>query len=78
MRYTAHVFTAVYRQGREGWIIGFIAEVPGAHAQGRTVEEARMNLRDALKMMLEENRRESYDNFAGLPDVHREWMDEPP
>jgi predicted RNase H-like HicB family nuclease len=32
--------TIVYEQGDEGWLVASIPEVPGAHSQGRTREEA--------------------------------------
>ena len=36
----------------EGWIVARVVEVPGAISQGRTREEARENLIDALRIML--------------------------
>jgi predicted RNase H-like HicB family nuclease len=36
----------------EGWIVARVAEVPGALSQGRTREEARENVIDALRLML--------------------------
>lgn len=48
-------FTAVYRRVPEGYI-GFIEELPGANTQGRTLEEARANLREAAQLVLEANR----------------------
>ena len=48
-------FTACYR--RQGdWIAAFVEEIPGVNTQGRTMSEARANLRDALKMVLAANR----------------------
>ncbi len=32
----------------DGWIVAHVLEVPGAHSQGRTHEEARANVIDAL------------------------------
>ena len=48
-------FTAVYRRVPEGYI-GFIEELPGANTQGRTLKEARANLREAAQLVLEANR----------------------
>jgi predicted RNase H-like HicB family nuclease len=45
--------TIVYEQGDDGWIVASIPEVPGAHSQGRTREEARANVVDALRGILE-------------------------
>jgi predicted RNase H-like HicB family nuclease len=36
----------------EGWIVSRVIEVPGALSQGRTREEARENVLDALRLML--------------------------
>jgi predicted RNase H-like HicB family nuclease len=47
--------TAVYRKVPEGYI-GLIEELPGANTQGRTLEEARANLREAAQLVLEANR----------------------
>ena len=49
-------FTAVYMQVPEGYI-AFVEELPGANAQGGTLEEARENLREAVDLVIEANRR---------------------
>lgn len=36
----------------EGWIVARVLQVPGAISQGRTREEARGNVIDALRLML--------------------------
>ena len=36
----------------DGWIVARVVEVPGAISQGRTREEARENVIDALRLML--------------------------
>ena len=36
----------------EGWIVARVIEVPGALSQGRSREEARENVIDALRLML--------------------------
>jgi predicted RNase H-like HicB family nuclease len=36
----------------EGWIVASVVEVPGAMSQGRTRDEARENVIDALRLML--------------------------
>jgi predicted RNase H-like HicB family nuclease len=45
--------TIVYEPGDDGWILASIPEVPGAHSQGRTREEAKANVVDALRGLLE-------------------------
>jgi len=49
-------FTAVFeKHGR--WYVGYVEEIPGVNTQGRTLSEARENLKEALQLILEENRR---------------------
>ena len=45
--------TIVFEQGEGGWIVASIPEVPGANSQGKTREEARENVIDALRGILE-------------------------
>jgi predicted RNase H-like HicB family nuclease len=42
----------VHDDGGDGWIVASIPQVPGTHSQGRTGEEARANVIDALEVML--------------------------
>jgi predicted RNase H-like HicB family nuclease len=42
----------VYEPGDEGWIMVSIPQVPGVLSQGRTREQARANVIDALALML--------------------------
>ncbi len=44
--------TIVYEPGDDGWVVASIPEVKGVHSQGRTREEARANVIDALRLML--------------------------
>ncbi|MFT5491578.1 MAG: putative RNase H-like HicB family nuclease [Limisphaerales bacterium] len=48
--------TAVFVPADEGGFTAFVEEIPGAITQGETIEEARENLQDALRMVLECNR----------------------
>ncbi len=46
-------FTAIIEQGENGLYVGQIEEVPAAISQGKTVEELKGNLLDALRLVLE-------------------------
>jgi len=48
-------FTAVI-QKRDRWYVAYVEEVPGVNTQGRTLAEARQNLKEALRLVLEANR----------------------
>jgi predicted RNase H-like HicB family nuclease len=60
-------FTAIFRKC-EGWYAATVLEVSGVHTQGRTLREARANLRDALELVLE-TRREMTAAEAGADEV---------
>lgn len=45
-------FTIHYSDAGDGWIMAQVEEVPGAISQGRTRAEARVNVIDALRLML--------------------------
>lgn len=48
--------TAVFVAAAEGGYTAFVEEIPGAISEGQSIEEARDNLADALRMVLECNR----------------------
>jgi predicted RNase H-like HicB family nuclease len=56
-------FTAILEQDGP-WYIAYCAEVPGANGQGKSREECLTNLREALALILEHRREES---FRALP-----------
>ncbi len=56
-------FTAVIEKEGE-WYIGYCPEIPGANGQGRTIEECKKNLADAVSLILEDRRE---DALRGVP-----------
>ena len=48
-------FTGVFEQDGDWWI-AYIEEIPGVNSQGRTIEEARENLKEAVHLIIEANR----------------------
>jgi len=59
-----------FRRGPEGYF-GFGEGLPGATTQGATLEEARLNLRDAVSLVLEANRELALE-AAGGGEIIRE------
>ncbi len=45
-------FTAVYKKTGK-WYSAWIEEIPGVNTQGRTLKEAKENLKEALVLVLE-------------------------
>ena len=67
--------TAVFRKVPEGYV-AFVEELPGANTQGATLEEARVNLGEAVHLVLEANRALAEEELAGA-DVIREPLNLP-
>lgn len=64
-------FTAIIERDGE-WYVAYCPEIPGANGQGRTKEEARQNLADAIALILEDRRE---DALRGVPaDAIRETV----
>lgn len=61
-------FTALFQQVPEGFV-AFVEEIPGANAQGATLEEARANLEEAVQLVLEANRALAEEELTGGPVI---------
>ena len=49
-------FTAAYtKEGK--WYVGYVEEIPGVNTQGKTLAEVKKNLKEALILVLEANRK---------------------
>jgi predicted RNase H-like HicB family nuclease len=47
--------TAVFQKVRGGYV-AFVEELPGANTQGKTLAEARTNLKEAIELVMQANR----------------------
>lgn len=56
-------FTAVIEQD-ERWYIAYCPEIPGANGQGRTKDDARKSLAEAIALILDDRREEG---LRGVP-----------
>jgi predicted RNase H-like HicB family nuclease len=56
-------FTAVFERD-EQWYIAYCPEIPGANGQGKTKEQARASLAEAIALILEDRRQ---DALRGIP-----------
>lgn len=53
---------------RERWWVGWSQDVPGALTQGKTLAEAKANLRDAIRLMLAQDRTEDLPSLRVVHD----------
>lgn len=68
------LFTAIYEHTEDGWWVVSVPEIPGTHSQGRTLEEARGMIKDAVKLLLEVRREDAEREIEGK-DVIREPLE---
>jgi len=66
-------FTAVFEQEGEWWI-GYVEELPGANTQGRTLHEARENLKEAVQLVIEANRELARREAEGRNVIREELL----
>ena len=57
-------FTAIIERD-ENWYIAFCPEIPGANGQGKTQEEARGSLAEAIALILEDRLRSDVGTASG-------------
>jgi len=57
-------FTAIIERDDE-WFIAYCPEIPGANGQGRTKDECRESLAEAIALILEDRRQ---DGLRGVPE----------
>lgn len=65
--------TAVFEPAAEGGYTCFVEEIPAAISQGETLDEAKANLMDALKLVLECQRELAQEGVS--PHAVREILD---
>ena len=56
-------FTAIIERDGD-WLIAYCPEIPGANGQGKTKDEARESLAEAITLILEDRRE---DGLRGVP-----------
>jgi predicted RNase H-like HicB family nuclease len=64
-------FTAVFERDGD-WYIAYSPEIPGANGQGRTKDEARLNLAQAIGLILQDRREEGLRGVP--PDAERDTV----
>ena len=59
-----HEFTAIIEKEEE-WYIAYSPEVPGANGQGKTIEECKESLSEAIKLIFEDRLQ---NGLKGVPE----------
>ena len=63
MAKTKQRFSANYKKDGRLYL-GWVEEIPGVNTQGETLKEARENLKDALRLVLDVNKTINRDGFG--------------
>ena len=56
-------FKVLIEQDEKGWYVASVPELPGCYTQGRTLEQVRERIREAIELVLESD-----------PDLKREKL----
>lgn len=59
----------VERDADTGLYVGYVPGWPGAHTQGEAPDEVRENLREVLKMLLEDGQPQLEAEFVGVETI---------
>ena len=59
-------FKVLIEQDEKGWYVASVPELPGCYTQGRTLEQVRERIREAIELVLESD-----------PDLKREKLHQP-
>lgn len=57
--------TAIIEKSEDGWYVGQVEEMPAAISQGKTIEELKANLSDAVKLLMDTNRELTEKEYEG-------------
>ena len=67
-------YTAIIEKTPSGWYIAQCEQVPGALTQGRTLEEVRENLKEAIFLVLEAEKELGYTRHLDKTNIRRELV----
>lgn len=67
-------FTAIIEKSEDGWFVGQLEELPAIVSQGKTIEELKDNLVDALHLLLETNKENTLLNYSNK-NIVREQLE---
>ena len=58
-------YTAIIEKSEDGYYVGQVQEIPEAIAQGKTIDELKQNLIDALQLVIDYHREQTIGNYKG-------------
>lgn len=64
-------FTAIIEKSDDGWYVGQLEELPEVISQGRTIQELKLNLNDALELVITQARESTLNSYEGKKFIRR-------
>jgi predicted RNase H-like HicB family nuclease len=64
-------YTAIIEKSEDGWYVGQVQEIPEAVAQGKTIEDMKQNLLDALELVIDFHREQTISFYHGRKIIKR-------
>jgi predicted RNase H-like HicB family nuclease len=58
-------YTAIIEKSDDGYYVGQVQEIPEVIAQGKTIEELKQNLMDAIQLVIDYHREQTIGNYKG-------------
>ena len=62
-------YHVTYKRDKSGWWVAAVRGVRGCHTQGRTVDEARRRIREALELFVDDARKAAIEDDVKLPSA---------
>jgi len=69
MRFMAERFHVIVEQGRDGYLLSEVVELPGCHTQAKTQDELMTRTKEAIVLYLDAKKTVPRVRFLGLQQV---------
>jgi predicted RNase H-like HicB family nuclease len=60
-----HEYHVIYTTIEDGWVMASVPELPGAVTQGKDMDEARVNIREVVELLLQSYRKNAEKDASG-------------
>ena len=64
-------YTAIIQKVGNGWYMGQCEQIPGAITQGKSIEEVKENLKEAIQLVLESQKEHLQRSYIGQRFIRR-------
>ena len=69
MEKKVHNFTVLIEKDEDGVFVGSVPALKGCHTQGKTVDELIVNVKEAIELCLEVEKKVPDEEFVGIQQV---------